>query len=569
MADISSFFWMNGRLATGLLTLTDDTSDLDDGGFWVVSTTFEGKALCAKFSQVHEGQPFPVQPDWALIADRWKSSLTKVDFENYVQEIREQISMGNVYQVNACRILTTQCSVQTIAPLFAEILKHNPAQYAAFLRLPDIEIASASPELFLRRQGDAVLTSPMKGTRAYQTGSGFGEKDVSENLMIVDLMRNDLGRVATIGSVRATALFREEDHPGLIQLVSDVEANLRPDVTWKGLLEELLPPGSVSGAPKIAATTIISDHEPVNRENYCGTFGWIQGEAALLNVAIRTFWKRGSVLSYGTGAGITWGSDPVSEWEETELKTANLLAIAGGFNDTGWPFDQGVFETIRTEYGKPLLLTQHLERAQESARTLGIPFPDIDWIHSHMILPNLDALQKFAVGRLRLTFGKQAGAYFEEYTELSNPLEICTIPTNGTAGIGKHKTYPYRKNLALLAQGRALGGDEVLLLDPHGLVGEGAISNYAFLVDGHWLTPQEDAGVLPGIVRALAIDHKVIAESCLTVDQVWTAKSVVALSSMKISQPVGRIDDHYFEVGKEVLELDSFLRKICGSNSVG
>ena len=186
-----------------------------------------------------------------------------------------------------------------------------------------------------------------------------------------------------------------------------------------------------------------------------------------------------------------------------------------------------------------------------------------------MILPNLDALQKFAVGRLRLTFGKQAGAYFEEYTELSNPLEICTIPTNGTAGIGKHKTYPYRKNLALLAQGRALGGDEVLLLDPHGLVGEGAISNYAFLVDGHWLTPQEDAGVLPGIVRALAIDHKVIAESCLTVDQVWTAKSVVALSSMKISQPVGRIDDHYFEVGKEVLELDSFLRKICGSNSVG
>jgi para-aminobenzoate synthetase component I len=569
MADSTSFFWMNGRLATGLLARTDDISRLDDDGFWVVSTTFEGQAICAKFEKIVDDQPFPAQPDWGPIQDRWRSSLSKVDFESYVQEIRKQISLGNVYQVNACRILTTQCSAQSIAPLFAETLKHNPAQYAAFLRLPDIEIASASPELFLRREGDAVLTSPMKGTRAYETGSGFGEKDVSENLMIVDLMRNDLGRIATIGTVQATALFREEDHPGLIQLVSDVQANLRSEITWQEIFQNLLPPGSVSGAPKIAATTIIANNEPVDRENYCGTFGWIHGDQALLNVAIRTFWKRGSVLSYGTGAGITWGSDPGSEWEETELKTANLLRIAGGFNEIGWPFDNGIFETIRTEFGKPLLLAEHLARAERSAKTLGMTFPEIPWIHSQVIEPHQKVLEKFAIGRLRLTFGKQVGVYVEEYQESKNPLRICTVSVATLPGIGKHKTYPYTKNLKLLAQGTSRGFDEVLLVDPFGVIGEGAISNYAFLIDGDWLTPHEDAGVLPGIVRALALENQLISEGQLTFEEVRKSKSVIALSSMKIAQPVVQIDDEVFEVGAEVFELRSILRKICGSNSVG
>jgi len=569
MADSTSFFWMNGRLATGLLALTDDISQLDDGSFWVVSTTFEGQAICAKFEHILDDQPFPTQPDWEPIHDRWKSSLSKVDFESYVQEIREQISLGNVYQVNACRILTTHCSSQSIAPLFAETLKHNPAQYAAFLRLPKIEIASASPELFLRREGDAVLTSPMKGTRAYETGSGFGEKDVSENLMIVDLMRNDLGRIATIGTVRATELFRGEDHPGLIQLVSDVRADLRSDITWEEIFQNLLPPGSVSGAPKIAATTIIADNEPVDRENYCGAFGWIQGDQALLNVAIRTFWKRGSVLSYGTGAGITWGSDPGSEWEETELKTANLLRIAGGFNEVGWPFDNGIFETIRTEFGKPLLLAEHLARAERSAKTLGVSIPEIPWIHSHMIEPHQKELEKFEIGRLRLTFGNQAGVYVEEYQESQNPLRICTVPVTTIPGIGQHKTYPYTKNLRLLAQGTSLGFDEVLLVDPHGVIGEGAISNYAFLINGNWLTPEEDAGALPGIVRALALKNQLISEVRLTIEEVRKSQGIIALSSMKIAQPVGKMDDINFEVGAEVFELESTLRQICGSNSVG
>jgi para-aminobenzoate synthetase component 1 len=560
---------MNGRLATGLLALTGDISQLDDGGFWVVSTTFEGQAICAKFEKIVDDQPFPTQPDWELIQDRWKSSLSKVDFESYVQEIREQISWGNVYQVNACRILTAQCFVQSIAPLFAETLKHNPAQYATFLRLPEIEIASASPELFLRRDGDTVLTSPMKGTRAYETGSGFGEKDVSENLMIVDLMRNDLGRIATIGTVKATALFREEDHPGLIQLVSDVQANLRSEITWKEIFQNLLPPGSVSGAPKIAATTIIANNEPVNRENYCGTFGWIHGDQALLNVAIRTFWKKGSVLSYGTGAGITWGSDPGSEWEETELKTANLLRIAGGFNEFGWPFDNGIFETIRTEFGTPLLLAEHLARAERSAKTLGMTFPEIPWIHSHIIEPHKESLKKFPIGRLRLTFGKQIGVYVEEYQESRNPLRICTVSVAAIPGIGQHKTYPYIKNLKLLAQGTSRGFDEVLLVDPLGVIGEGAISNYAFLIDGDWLTPHEDAGVLPGIVRALALKNQLISEKELTIEEVRKSQSVIALSSMKIAQPVGEMDDINFEVGAEVFELESTLRQICGSNSVG
>jgi para-aminobenzoate synthetase component 1 len=149
--------------------------------------------------------------------------------------------------------------------------------------------------------------------------------------MIVDLMRNDISQVCLPGSVEVTALFRQEKHPGITHLVSDIEGVLKDHVSWAEIFAALMPPGSVSGAPKSSALSIIESHEASARGPYCGALGYIYGSSAELAVAIRTFWTTGDrYLRYGTGAGITWGSDAQAEWEETQLKARHLISIAGG-----------------------------------------------------------------------------------------------------------------------------------------------------------------------------------------------------------------------------------------------
>ena len=158
--------------------------------------------------------------------------------------------------------------------------------------------------------------------------SDFGKKDKAENVMIVDLMRNDFGKICESGSVEVPRLLASEDHPGLRHLVSDIEGVVRKDISWEEILESLSPPGSISGAPKSSAISVITEHEE-KRGPYCGALGWVQGDQCELSVAIRIFWQD-SQIHFGTGAGITWGSDPVSEWEETQLKARRLISIAGG-----------------------------------------------------------------------------------------------------------------------------------------------------------------------------------------------------------------------------------------------
>jgi para-aminobenzoate synthetase component 1 len=198
------------------------------------------------------------------------------------------------------------------------------------MKIPGFEIASASPERFLSRSDDRIITSPIKGTIRWNQEE-FGEKDKSENLMIVDLMRNDISQICQPGSVEVSALFRQEKHPGITHLVSDIEGQLLPDTSWREILAATMPPGSVSGAPKSTAVRIISENEIGPRGPYCGALGFIHGKRAELAVGIRTFWTTGDkYLRYGTGAGITWGSDAQSEWEETQLKARHLISIAGG-----------------------------------------------------------------------------------------------------------------------------------------------------------------------------------------------------------------------------------------------
>lgn len=326
-AGVEPIFWMGNRYATGLQLVTSDPSEITNDGFWAISISFEGHWTCAKFESVNQA-PFPITESNFVIS-QFQSSMNRSTYISYVQGIQEDISNGEVYQVNACRMLSAPVSKNfSLMGLFSSILQNNPAPYATYFRIPGVEIASASPELFLKREGNAVTSSPIKGTRP-TGGPEFGSKDNAENVMIVDLIRNDLGQICKDGSIDVPRLLSVEAHPGIDHLVSDVTGELKDDLSWRQIIEPLLPPGSVSGAPKSSAVKIISRHEN-NRGVYCGAIGWIEGNACELAVAIRTFWKENVTLKFGTGAGITWASDAESEWEETELKAERLIKIASG-----------------------------------------------------------------------------------------------------------------------------------------------------------------------------------------------------------------------------------------------
>ena len=314
-------------LARDLVAVSDDPACLADGGFWAVSTTYEGDFRAAKFASIST-EPFPSVSASERISGKWESNTSQNEYMNYVERIREEIASGSVYQVNACRRLSVRSSA-TLDLAFTNILQSNPAPFASYLRFGEFEIASASPELFLTRSGDQIKTSPIKGTKRSAIEK-FGNKDRAENVMIVDLMRNDLGQICIPGSIAVPDLLRDEEHPGLSHLVSDVTGQLRAGISWSEILKALLPAGSISGAPKSAAKRIIAELEPEPRNTYCGVMGWVHGDQAVLSVAIRTFWREGEYIHFGTGAGITWSSDPQEEWDETQLKAERLISIVGG-----------------------------------------------------------------------------------------------------------------------------------------------------------------------------------------------------------------------------------------------
>ncbi|MEU6277664.1 chorismate-binding protein [Streptomyces populi] len=342
MLDLPPLARFGGLVATGLLDVTSDPAALDSTGFWAVSADFEGRLTCARFRDVREEPvPAPVPGRWhGPAAGDWTSSLDRAAYTDGVRRIREHIAAGEVYQANLCRVLSAPVPPDAdVDALTALLARGNPAPYAGTIRLPDhgVEIATASPELFVRRTGRGVESGPIKGTG--RTEADLLDKDYAENVMIVDLVRNDIGQVCATGTVTVPDLCVVEKHPGLVHLVSTVSGELREDVGWPGLLAAAFPPGSVTGAPKSSALRIIEALETAPRGPYCGGIGWVDADRGTgeLAVGIRTFWidRADGVLRFGTGAGITWGSDPEGEWRETELKASRLLAVASGTYDAG------------------------------------------------------------------------------------------------------------------------------------------------------------------------------------------------------------------------------------------
>ncbi len=341
-----------GRTAWRRVLEVTDSPDALRRGFWAVVVTFEGTFTGVRLADpvsnrgggaggdlgAGAGHPDEDPARWRLSPGEWSTSLDRDGYERGVAEVRSRVAAGTVYQVNLCRVLSRPLDDEAHLPDLAALLAAgNPAPYAAVVHVPaaGLDVVCASPEAFLVRDGDRVLSRPVKGTAP--PGVGMPAKDHAENVMITDLVRNDLARVCRPGTVVTERLCATERHPGLDHLVSDVAGRLRPGTGWEEVLAATFPPGSVSGAPKSSALATIRDLEPVPRGPYCGAVGWVDADAdrAVLAVGIRTFWGATDLagrrrLLFGAGAGITWGSDPALEWEETELKSRRLVGLASG-----------------------------------------------------------------------------------------------------------------------------------------------------------------------------------------------------------------------------------------------
>jgi len=439
----------------------------------------------------------------------------------------EYIRRGDIFQANICLRAEAEFTGDPLDAFTQAVTALDPP-YAAFLDVPGGAVASMSPELFLRRTGHTVISRPIKGTThrsehpdqaRTQRGDLEGSaKNRAENVMIVDLVRNDLSRVCEPGSVTAPRLLDTEPHPGVWHLVSEVRGTLADDRSDGDLIRASFPPGSVTGAPKVRALEVIDELETAPREVYTGAIGYRSPVAGLeLNVAIRTFEFAAGRVWVGAGGGIVADSDPEAEYTECLHKAGPLIAAIGSRIDTGAQSPQppatprhsaGVFTSLLVTAGQTAGLDAHLARLQASTQRLyGKDLPD-------SLQAELEAcLASRPTGRLRITVRPVGGplqARVEAVPLTPAPQALTLRPVTVPGGFGAHK-WQDRRLLADLA--REAAGDatqrpdgQVLLTDLDGHLLETDRANVFAVIDGVLRTPPADSRILPGTTRQAILD---------------------------------------------------------------
>lgn len=271
-------------------------------------------------------------------------TLDRSTYLDKVAQIKDHIHEGDIYQANFTNRIDVETDLDPIEA-YLRLRQFSPSPYSAYLNFGDYQILSSSPERMFKRDGDSITTGPIKGTiaagdtenssRANLKELLASEKDHAELLMIVDLERNDLGRIARVGSVEVDSLFRAEVYSSVIHLVADVRAQLRPGITYTDIFDALLPGGSITGAPKQRAVQIIDELEVTPRSVYTGVIGYIDGDQADFNIAIRTMIHRDGVYHVHAGGGIVADSEPEAEYQEMRLKTSAMMKALGADQENG------------------------------------------------------------------------------------------------------------------------------------------------------------------------------------------------------------------------------------------
>jgi para-aminobenzoate synthetase/4-amino-4-deoxychorismate lyase len=469
----------------------------------------------------------------------WRPDWTAGQHASAVAAVREHIAAGETYQCNLTDRLRAGTTGDAQA-LYRRLALAQRGAYNAYLDVGRYVVASASPELFFEWVGDEVRTRPMKGTapRGRTTDEDArasralraSAKEQAENLMIVDLLRNDLGRVAEVGSVTVDELFALERYPTVWQLTSQIRARLRPDVGLLELFGALFPCGSVTGAPKQRTMQLIEELEPSPRGVYCGAVGLVAPPTApfraRFSVAIRTAVvdRATGQAVYGAGGGITWDSDAARERAELHAKAAVLV------HD---PAEHRLVETLAFVPSVGLRSRdRHLARLADSAAYFGFAF-DRDAV--------LEVVRHALAGRseparVRVLLDR-AGDVSVEVGALPEPagrrvrLVVDDDPVDSASPWLQHKTT--RREPYVSRALRHPEADDVVLVNDRGELTETTIANLAVRLDGRWWTPPTTSGCLPGVERARLLDAGRLHERVLRVEDLAAAERLAVLNSLR------------------------------------
>lgn len=483
-----------------------------------------------------------------------RATINEDQFIQACDKIRAYIQAGDVYQVNYTYRLHFDVFGDALS-LYQRLRQRQPVPYGALIQLPDgAAVLSFSPELFIEHHQGNLIARPMKGTATadqnaeknkdnmWQLKNDF--KNQAENVMIVDLLRNDLGRIAQLGSVDVPTLFQVAQHGGVLQMTSDVHAKIRSDVTLFELIRAVYPCGSITGAPKRRAMEIICEQEPDARGIYTGAIGWFDSTVGLpssalgdfcLSVPIRTLVldalsdnvvRRGVM---GIGAGIVYDSDPREEYKECALKAQFLTGLQYSFN---------LFETMYvTHEGGYRYLDRHLARLRSSAQYFGFIYDDV-----HIEKQLIEALhQQVHAGEYRAKLILAASG--ECQIEITKLLPI-TLPvklliakqsTNTTDIFLRHKTTMRACYDQAWRSAEVQGAFDAIFFNERGELTEGGRSNIFVQINGQWYTPPISAGLLPGVMRSVVLADKTwnVIERNLTIDDVRGAQKIVLCNALR------------------------------------
>ena len=484
----------------------------------------------------------------SYLVSGFKLNTSRKKFFKDINQIKQYIAAGDTYQVN----YTVKGKFNfsgSYSSFFKNLLFNQSARYSTFINNETGYIISLSPELFFRRKNKKIISKPMKGTlsrgkdiksdtfRAFELESS--EKNRAENVMIVDLVRNDLGRICKYGSVKVDNLFEIEKYESLFQMVSTIGGKLNDNINLENIFKNIFPCGSVTGAPKIRTMEIIKELENEERGIYTGAIGILAKKSSVFNVAIRTIKidnesGRGEM---GLGSGIVWDSESENEYNETLLKSEFLSSPVKPFQ---------LIETLRIEKGSVFLFEEHIERLKKSAHYFIFNFNEKELRDSLLkIVKEKYSKRKY---RLRLTLNKWGKFNFE--FALIKPLSDFIKVVVSDKKVSSENRFQYFKTTNRKLYNTeystccANGFFDVIFFNEKEELAEGSITNIFIRKDNTWLTPAISSGILAGIYRNYFISGRNdVKETTLSLNDLLNADEVKLVNSIRGEIKVNQL--HY------------------------
>jgi para-aminobenzoate synthetase/4-amino-4-deoxychorismate lyase len=503
------------------------------GAYVAVMLSYEAAPAFDSVLAVHEPSDFPLvwaaafesptdlaSNDARLMANSWAPRVSRVEYDDAVTQIKELIAAGDTYQVNYSFPLTASFNGDAYA-WYRTLCEAQGAQYSAYIDLGRYRVLSLSPELFFERRGERVVTKPMKGTVRRGRWTAEDEelaqwlrqstKDRAENVMIVDLLRNDLGKVSVPGTVHVSSLFELERFETVWQMTSTVESTLRAGTSLADMMTALFPCGSITGAPKIRTMQIILELERYPRGAYTGAIGLLKPDGdCVFNVAIRTVMidTKAQQATFGVGGGVTIDSTADREYEECLVKSRFLYSEAREFQ---------LFESLLLEDGEYFLFAEHLERLRNSAEYFGFRFPE------ERIREELRSVA--GSGKVRLTLWKEGR--IETHVSPLQPardqqVRLATTPVDSSDRFLFHKTTL-----------RDFSANDIVYWNERGEVTESSIANIVAPIDGELYTPPVASGLLAGTFRNHLLAEGKIKERVITIEELENAKEFYLINSVR------------------------------------